>query len=633
MAHLRNIFRFGWPYLHRYWPRFALGILLGVVFGLSNASFIWATKTMIGRMAPPKASPAALHTPTPMAPPGPPQTSRMARLEQRLHQFNEVELDPWLPKFGRPVDARQMVGGLLLFPLLIAFRGYIGYFSSYCLAWVSERVVSDLRIDVLRKLTALSLDFFNRSTMGDLLTRVNTDAASLQRCLSLGLSDLIKEPVTIAGVLLFLLFLDWKMTLAASVFFPLVVVPIVILGRKVRRASNQSLSANINQSSLLVEMLSGIRVIKAFGLESRQVDRFTRLSRELVHHVMKFTQARELVSPMVETIAMLGFGALIVYVASQQLAVDDLAGFLTGLALLFQPIKKLGNLHVLVQQTSVGVDRIVHLLQEKPTVVEPECPAPLPAFERDIVFDQVDFAYGKEPVLRGVSLRIPRGQKLGIAGESGCGKSTLVNLLFRFYDPTAGSIRIDGLDLKRVPSSDLRQLMALVSQEIVLFDQTVAENIACGSRQSSPEAIEKAARSAFAEGFILELPQQYHTRVGEQGLTLSGGQRQRLAIARAFIRDAPILVLDEATASLDSRSEAEVQSAIDRLSANRTVVCIAHRLSTLAGMDQIIVLDKGRIIERGTFEELLQQNGAFAAMAARQGIGLGHSLASTPITR
>lgn len=289
MAHLRNIFRFGWPYLHRYWPRFALGILLGVVFGLSNASFIWATKTMIGRMAPPKASPAALHTPTPMAPPGPPQTSRMARLEQRLHQFNEVELDPWLPKFGRPVDARQMVGGLLLFPLLIAFRGYIGYFSSYCLAWVSERVVSDLRIDVLRKLTALSLDFFNRSTMGDLLTRVNTDAASLQRCLSLGLSDLIKEPVTIAGVLLFLLFLDWKMTLAASVFFPLVVVPIVILGRKVRRASNQSLSANINQSSLLVEMLfrnpghQGVRTRKPASRPLHPTLPRTRPSRHEIH--------------------------------------------------------------------------------------------------------------------------------------------------------------------------------------------------------------------------------------------------------------------------------------------------------------------------------------------------------------
>jgi ABC-type multidrug transport system fused ATPase/permease subunit len=223
-------------------------------------------------------------------------------------------------------------------------------------------------------------------------------------------------------------------------------------------------------------------------------------------------------------------------------------------------------------------------------------------------------------VLEDIHLTIPRGFKLGIAGESGSGKTTLVNLLFRFYDPTAGAVKIDGLDLREVSLRDLRRLMALVSQDVILFDQTVAENIACGKPGATRAEIEAAARAASAHEFIRELPQGYDTRVGERGVTLSGGQRQRIAIARAFIRDAPILVLDEATAALDSRAEAEVQAAIDRLSVNRTVICVAHRLSTLASMDRIIVLAGGRLVEEGAFEELLQRGGVFAEMASRQGI-------------
>jgi len=223
-------------------------------------------------------------------------------------------------------------------------------------------------------------------------------------------------------------------------------------------------------------------------------------------------------------------------------------------------------------------------------------------------------------VLEDIHFTIPRGFKLGIAGESGSGKTTLVNLLFRFYDPTAGAVKIDGLDLREVSLRDLRRLMALVSQDVILFDQTVAENIACGKPGATRAEIEAAARAASAHEFIRELPQGYDTRVGERGLTLSGGQRQRIAIARAFIRDAPILVLDEATAALDSQAEAEVQAAIDRLSVNRTVICVAHRLSTLASMDRIIVLAGGRLVEEGAFEELLQRGGVFAEMASRQGI-------------
>jgi subfamily B ATP-binding cassette protein MsbA len=376
----------------------------------------------------------------------------------------------------------------------------------------------------------------------------------------------------------------------------------------------------VTQASLLYEILSGIRVVKAFGLEALQVDRFKRFSRQLVRHNLKGVRAKELINPVIETVSVMGFGLLVVYITYKNRPVSDMVGFLTGLIFFYTPIKKIAHLHVIFEQTAIGVQRLLQIMSEQPTVKEPAAPKRLPEFQRGIAFDRVSFTYGREPVLHEVSLELPRGTKLGVAGESGSGKSTLVNLLFRFFDPVQGAIRIDGLDLREIANADLRRVMALVSQDVVLFDMTVAENIALGKEGATREEIEAAARAAFVHEFILSLPQGYETRIGERGVTLSGGQRQRLCIARAFIRNAPILVLDEATASLDSKAEAEVQAAIDRLAEHRTVVSVAHRLSTLASMDRIIVLAAGRIVESGGFEELLRRRGIFAEMAARQGI-------------
>jgi len=266
------------------------------------------------------------------------------------------------------------------------------------------------------------------------------------------------------------------------------------------------------------------------------------------------------------------------------------------------------------------VQRLSELLAEEPSVKEPLQPKKLPQFAQEIAFEKVTFAFGEKVVLSDFGLRIPRGYRLGLAGESGCGKTTALNLLFRFYDPSQGSVKIDGLDLREVSTGDLRSQMALVSQDVVIFDQTVAENIGCGRAGATRAEIEAAAKAAFAHDFILQLPQGYETQVGERGVNLSGGQRQRIAIARAFVRNAPILVLDEATAALDSKSEGEVQAAIDALAEHRTVICVAHRLSTLASMDRIIVLSQGKIIEQGSFDELLRAGKTFAGMAAQQGM-------------
>ena len=635
MQNLANILRFGAPYLRRYWGRMALGIFLGVLFGLSNAAFIWATGTLFERLAPTpqtsalvlsNAAPASAATdirlqsrpaPTTEAPSSP---GGIRQLGKDANAKLITLLDPWLPLMGRDQDWRQILGGFLFLPVLVALRSFIGYFSSYCMAWVSARIMNDLRYDVLAQLYRLSLDFFNRSTMGDLLARVNNDAAALHRAMSLGLSDIVKEPFTIAGVIFGLFLLSPKLTLVALIFLPFCGIPIIVLGGKVRRAAKASLDANISQSSLLVEALSGIRVIKAFGMESGSLARFRTFSQAIIHHDMKSMKARELVNPLVETISMLGLGLLIVVIFMSDTSVPDLASFLMGVVLMFTPFKKLANVHVVFQMASVGVNRLAQIMSEQPHVKEPAQPEPLQSFAREIRCENISFAYAEKPVLRDFSLTLPRGYKLGIAGESGSGKSTLVNLLFRFYDVTSGTIRIDGHDLRAVASRDLQQLMALVSQEIVIFDLTVAENIACGKPGATPAEVEAAARAANAHDFITQLPQGYDTRVGERGVTLSGGQRQRLAIARAFVRNAPILLLDEATAALDSQSEAEVQAAIEKLEQNRTVVCVAHRLSTLANMDRILVLSDGRVVEEGRFDELIKRGGIFASMAAKQGL-------------
>jgi ABC-type multidrug transport system fused ATPase/permease subunit len=309
-----------------------------------------------------------------------------------------------------------------------------------------------------------------------------------------------------------------------------------------------------------------------------------------------------------------------VIVFYSQTSIPNLIGFLMGVTLLYTPIKKLGGLHLYFQQASVGAQRLIGIFQVEPTVKDSPNATPIKGFFRELKFENVNFSYGDKAVLQDINLTIPKGMNLGIAGPSGHGKSTLINLILRFYDPVSGSLKIDGHDFRDVCVQSLREQMALVSQEVVVFDQTFAENIACGKLNATPEEIEIAARAANAHDFIMEKG-GYHVRVGERGVTLSGGQRQRLAIARAraFVRNAPILVLDEATGSLDSQSESEVQAAIDRLSENRTVICIAHRFSTLRNCDEIIVIHEGRIKEKGSFDQLMREGYIFRWMAEQQG--------------
>jgi len=608
MRPLLSIMKFGWPYLRRYWRRFLPGLVLAILCGPANAIMVWLIKTVGTRLAPSTLLSSSSATSGIFR--------QLAEMQTHLMQW----LDPWLPLMGRALDWRQITGGILFLVVPVLLRSVVTYLSGYCLSWVSERVVNDLRADVFAKLNSLSLDFFSRSTMGDLITRIGGDTAAIQAGLRIGFLDTIKEPVTLLSLLIGLCLVDWQLTLVAAVFLPVCFYPIQYLGRKARRATKGGLQASISQHSQLVEAFSGIRIVKAFGLEEEQLARYRLLARDLIHHGMKNVQAYQLINPLIEVIATLGFGVLVVWIVGTQRQLPDMLAFLTGVMMMQAPLKRIANLHMTFQNASVSIERLQHIFAEQPTVKESPTPKRLHSFQNEIRFENVSFSYGDRLVLENINLLIPRGMKLGVAGDSGSGKSTLVNLLFRFYDPTRGRILLDGVDLRELAVADHRKLMALVSQEIVLFDKTVAENIALGRPGATRAEIEEAARHSFAYDFIQQLPHGFDTRIGERGVTLSGGQRQRLAIARAFVRNAPILVLDEATASLDSQAEAEVQAAIDRLAENRTVITIAHRLSTLATTDRIVVLREGKIVEEGSFEELLRQNGVFASMAQRQGI-------------
>jgi subfamily B ATP-binding cassette protein MsbA len=617
--------RFSRPYLGRYWPRFVLGIVLGVLFGASNGLFLGAVYTVLDRFEDPKHVESNVEKArdahaTDKAAQENPTVESVAVKSATLKQEYYALIDPWLPLRGRPMDWKQGLGGFMFIPLVIILRGILGYGSSYLLAWCGQRITNDVKSDAFWKVNSLSLDFFQKTTTSELISRVEADGATLNTFLKLGLSDLIKEPSTMVFLLVSMFWINWKFTLVSMIFTPLCVVPTRIVTKKIKELGKQDFGANVGQVAVTMESFQNVRITKAYGLENVHAELFRDAGKRSMRFNMKSTQSKEMLGPIVQTLSAMGVSAVFLYAVWIHAAYSEVATFIGALFMFLGPVKKMNHLGVYFTQLSISLDRLMALFKLQPTVREAENPEALGAFKKGLDFRDVGFSYGDAPVLQGVSFSLARGQKLGLAGESGSGKSSLLNLLFRFYDPTSGRIEIDGVPITSLSIADLRRHLALVSQDVLLFNATVAENIGYGKIGATREEIIAAAREAYAHEFIEALPNGYDTPLGERGLRLSGGQRQRIAIARAFVRNAPILVLDEATASLDSQAEAEVQKAIDHLAEHRTVICVAHRLSTLRSMDQILVLEKGRMVEQGGFEQLLAKGGIFTAMAARQSI-------------
>lgn len=616
--HFARFWGFGISFLRPYWPRFLLGVSLGVVFGLSNGLFVLSINTLFKRLAP---APAQTETAKvdvkkqPIRPALFPSLKVNATpLGERVNSF----ADQWLPAVGQPFTWQRALGGFLLLPLVVSLRSLTNYLSVYCLTWVSTRVIRDMQLAALRKVHELSMAYYQKRPVSDLVARINGDTRVIYTAMTTGLIDIIREPFSLIGIVGGMLWVDWKLTLISMVLLPAVILPVLKTGRRVKDLAKRFTQQNVQQSGGLLEALMAVRVVKAYSMEEVQQKNFLDLANRTVALNVKQAQIKSMLNPVIEVVAMLGVGFLILFVFYTATCPTNFVTFLAALLLAPLSIKRLADIHLTLQAATVSSERLEELFAEQPTVVEPAHPRPLTRFSQGIRIESVTFSYGHTDVLRDIHLDIPKGKKVGLAGESGSGKSTLINLLLRFYDPTGGKILLDGHDLREYATKDLRGQMGLVSQDVVLFNLPVGMNIGLGHEGATRAQIEQAARRAYAHDFIMEMPAGYDSPVGERGQLLSGGQKARIAIARAFVRNAPILVLDEPTAALDSRAEAEIQTAIDSLEEGRTVICIAHRLSTLANMDEIVVLDKGRIVERGTFEELLRAKGHFAKMAEQQ---------------
>jgi subfamily B ATP-binding cassette protein MsbA len=519
----------------------------------------------------------------------------------------------WFPHSESSSAATIKILVILLVPFMFILRGLLSYLNVYCLQWVAIRAITDLRTRLFAHLQNLSVGFFAQSSTGDLMSRINMDTSALQNTITAPLAVVVKDPVTVIGMVVSLfLFVDAKLTLVAMLVFPISLIPIIIYSRKVRKSSAVIQDSYSELSTVMHESFTGNRIIKAYNLEEKAVQQFNEVSQRFVSHYMRIIRSVEIPGPLIEFFASIGVAMLFIYFAFQTSphAVKFIQ-FAIGVFLVYRPIKNIVRLQSQLQQARAASQRVFDLLAMQNSVREPAQPVPLRAAGAAVCFDNVCFSYGDKEVLKDIQLTVPAGRMVALVGASGSGKTTLSNLLLRFYDPTRGAIRIGGVDLRNVSTRDLRSQIAVVTQEIILFNDTVSRNIELGRPGATREEIIAAARHANAHNFITESPKGYDTVIGEKGVMFSGGQRQRLAIARAVLRNAPILVLDEATSALDTESERAVQAALEALMRGRTTLCIAHRLSTIFHADMIVVLDQGRIIETGRHDELIRRGGIY----------------------
>jgi subfamily B ATP-binding cassette protein MsbA len=495
-----------------------------------------------------------------------------------------------------------------IIPFIFILRSLCDYLNSYYMAWVALRLLADIRCKLYTHILTQSLEFFNRERSGNLISRVANDTRMAQTALTSISSDLIKQPLTIISAFAVLIHLDWKFTLVSLFLFPVCMIPIVYYGKKVRRQGKLEEEKVGSMMSVLQESFAGIRVIKAFAREEYEARQFDSLSKEQFRSGVRVRKAIEIVSPMVEAVAAVGVGLALFYVWYTHLSAAKFLALLAGIFMLYDPVKKLSRIHLIMQQCFNATHNIFEILNRKPLIQDRPDAVDISGSTGDIQIENVTFRYrpGLPAALRGIDLHIEPGRYYALVGSSGAGKSTMLSLLLRFYEPEGGVIKLDGRDISTIKQNSLREQIGMVSQETFLFHDSILNNIRYGRMDASKEEVLEAAKRAYAHDFIMLQPNGYETVIGDKGCLLSGGQQQRVSIARALLKNAPVLLLDEAMSALDSEAEREIQAALDRLSEGRTVIAIAHRLSTVLKADQIVVMDKGEIREMGTHRELLE---------------------------
>lgn len=499
--------------------------------------------------------------------------------------------------------------------VLFLFKGIFLFLQSYLMTDVSQRVIRDARNRLYRKFQSLSIDYFTQARTGTLISRITNDVSVIQNSISEGLTDLIYQSFRIVLFALIVFFIHWRLAIISLILLPLISLPILRIGKMLRKISTRVQDKVAEIHSTLYETISGIRIVKAFSMEDYEVNKFKRQNRDFYKVSMKSAKRMIAIAPITEFIGTLG-GVVVLVLGGREVIKGTVSFgifilFLGALLSLVKPFKRLSRVYAINQQALAAAVRIFEVLDLKPSIKEKANAFILPKVNRDIQFEEVSFKYDREMVLKNINFKAKAGEIIAFVGPSGAGKTTLVNLIPRFYDPSEGKITIDGNNIAEVTLKSLREQIGIVSQETILFNDTVKANIAYGQIGAPEERIIQAARLANAHDFIIQMPKGYDTMIGERGFRLSGGQRQRLAIARALLKNPPILILDEATSQLDTEAEILVQGAIDQLMKNRTVFVIAHRLSTVRNADKIIVLDKSEIVETGTHKELIAKQGVY----------------------
>lgn len=512
-------------------------------------------------------------------------------------------------------------GMIILVMILWLLKNLFEFLQTYLMNDVSQRVVRDVKDIIYQKLLTLSMDFYSKNSTAKLTSRITYDAAIIRDSISSGLTDLIYQPVQLVIYLIILLAvkvyfsISWVLVGVILALFPLVIYPVAMIGRRLKAISKQSQEKMADITTTLYETISGIRVVKAFSMEGYEAEKFKKQNGQFYRLSMKSVKRMTMVSPITEFIGIVCI-AVILWVAGRYIITGVLScgafiTFLVALLSLMKPVKRLTNLYGINQQALAAAARIFDVLDTRPSVAESPGAVNLAPIRKNVAFEGVWFKYDDKDVLKDINLEVKVGEIAAFVGPSGTGKTTLVNLIPRFYDPSRGGIKIDGVDIRRASLKSLRDQIGLVTQETILFDDTAAANISYGMKERKIDDIIRAARIANAHSFIMKLPKGYDTIIGERGFRLSGGEKQRLSIARAVFKDPPILILDEATSQLDTESEVLVQEAIDHLMEGRTVFAIAHRLSTIKHADKIYVMDNGRIVEVGSHDELLKASGLY----------------------